>query len=295
MSLEHADVEAGDLIGRYRAGRLAPHEVEAFEEHYLHCAGCLDQLEADAEIGRALRIAAARDAAAVARPLAVVAWLARLGRSRRAAAIVGVLLVTLVLPLTWQQRRLADLARERDAARAARSLAETAGRAAAWPAGNAAESAQAQARLDAERQQLASELARERRARTALEQRLVRALAPQPNTPIVRLSPLRSLGGAPADRLRLDPGTGWVVLSLELPASDHPAYRVRLTRTGAAQDPVWSHAGLVPNAEGSLALSVHASLLTAGDYEAVVEGLANDGTTVPVGRYTLRVTATPGR
>jgi hypothetical protein len=284
--LEHTDVDAGDLIRRYRAGRLASAEAEVFEEHYLHCARCLDQLEADAALERSLRVAAAQDAAAVARPLAVVAWLARLGRSRQAAAIAAVLLVALALPFTWQQHRLAEMARERDAARRAAQAAGPVGAPAA-----AASREREQALLEAERQRLARDLEQERRSRAALAERLERALAPQANTAIVRLSPLRSLGGEPADRLRLDRGTGWVVLALELPTSDYPSYRVRLTRVGAAREAVWSHAGLVPDAEGSLALSVHASMLAAGDYEAAVDGLAPGGKAVPVGRFTLRVVA----
>lgn len=291
MSLEHADVEAGDLIGRYRTGRLDRQEVEAFEEHYLSCAACLDQLDADEEIEHALRIAAARDAAAVVKPLAAVAWLARLGRSRQAAAIASLLFLALVLPFTLQQRRLDELARERDAARAAAASAGQAPAPAAFDAARERESAQ----RETERQRMAAELARERRSRAELQERLARSLAPQPNTPIVRLSPLRSLGGEPADRLLLAPETGFVVLSLELPSSDYPSYRVRLARTGAAREPVWSQAGLLPNAEGALALSVHASMLGAGDYEAVVEGLAPGGKAVPVGRFTLRVVAPPRR
>lgn len=287
MILEHEDVEKGDLVARYQAGRLEPLELEAFEEHYLHCARCLDQLEIDQEIGSALRIAAAQDAAAMARPLAVVAWLSRLSRSRQAMALVGALLVAFVLPLTWQQRQLAELRHERDRVP---SQTATAGRAPAAPATDSGATGPS-TQGDAERARLTDELERERRARAAAEDRLGRTLEPQANTPIVRLSPLRSLGGEPADRLTLDSGSGWVVLALELPASEYASYRVRLRRAGPAVGVVWTHAGLVPSAEGALVVSVHSSLLPAGDYEAVVEGLMPDGRGVPAGRFSLRIVA----
>lgn len=286
MILEHADVEAGDVIGRYRTGRLSAQEAQAFEEHYLECARCLDDLEADDALRGAMRGAAAQDATVLARPLALVAWLARLGRSRQAGVLAGALVVVLVLPLVWQQRRLADLTRERDTARAA---AELTGRAARPAASTDREPKPG----PDERARLVHDLEHERRARAAAEERLERALQPQANTPIVRLSPLRSLGGAPADRWTVHPGAAWVVLALELPAADYPSYRVHVTRAGDQRQAVWSHAGLVADAEGTLTFAVHASSLPPGDYEAAVEGLDPGGKATPLGRYTLRVVAAP--
>ncbi len=275
MSLEHAEVEQSDWVGRYRTGRLEPEQAAEFEEHLLYCSRCVEQLEADAELSQALRVAAAQDALRMSRPLAVLAWLGRLGRTRQAAALLGALVVALLLPLTWQQRRVAELTRERDAARVAaqpRPDAQDAGR----------------ARQDALREQarLSEELAAERREHAALAERLERALAPQVNTPIMRLSPLRGLGGPPADRLRLSPGAGWVVLSLELPPADFASYRVRLKRMGRTPRHVLSQDGLRLDAEGSLALAVHASMLLAGDYEALVEGSPVGAV---AGRFSFRV------
>lgn len=44
-SLEHLYIERHDVVDRYFLGRLAEPELAAFEEHYLHCQACLDQLE----------------------------------------------------------------------------------------------------------------------------------------------------------------------------------------------------------------------------------------------------------
>ncbi len=276
MSLEHAEVEQADWVGRYRTGRLEADEAAAFEEHLLYCSDCLAQLEADAELSQALRLAAAQDALRTSGPLAALAWLARLRRSRQAVALVGVALVALVLPLTWQQRRVTELTRERDDARAA----------AAGPASDVAAAGRARQQAVHEQALLAQQLEGERRSRAALAERLERALAPQANTPIMRLSPLRGIGGAPADRLHLRDGAGWVVLSLELPPADFPSYRVRLKRAGATPRQVLSQDDLRLDPEGSLSLAVHASMLVPGDYEATVLGLPA-GTTA--GRFSFRV------
>lgn len=276
MSLEHAEVERADWVGRYRTGRLATEDTAAFEEHLLSCSTCLAQVETDVELAHALRLAASEDALRVSGPLAVLAWLTRLRRSQQAAALLGALLVALILPLTWQQQRVAQLTRERDAARAA---------GAPTPVDDeAARAAREEARR--ERERLTQELQSERRSRAALAQRLERALAPQANTPIMRLSPLRSIGGAPSDRLSLRPDAGWVVLSLELPPAEYPSYRVRLKRAGATPRHVLSQDDLRLDAEGSLSLAVHASMLVAGDYEATVDGLPAG---VAAARFTFRV------
>ncbi len=276
MGLEHTQIEKADLVGRYRTGRLEAEEAAAFEEHLLSCGACLDALEADTQLAQGLRLAATEDALRAARPLAVLAWLSRLSRSRQAAALVGVALVALFLPLAWQQQRLAQRTRERDAARSAAAQP-----AAADPA---AERAASQAQDLLERQ-----LDDERRSREALAERLERALAPQANTPILRLSPLRSLGGEPTERVRLPKGAGWVVLSLELSSSEHPAYKVRVERAGRRSEHVLTQDDLHVDAEGSLALAVHASMLVPGDYEASVQGVAPGAAPASVGRFAFRV------
>jgi hypothetical protein len=271
--MEHAAIETTDLVGRYRAGRLGVDETAAFEEHLLHCTRCLDAVECDDALAQGLRMAAAEDALRASRPVAVLAWLARLSRSRQVAALAAALLVALFLPLAWQQQRLSERTRERDAARRAVALS---------PAPDAHAASAARERLE---RQLDDEI----RSREALAERLERALAPQANTPILRLSPLRGVGGAPADRLHLPKDAGWVVLSLELPPVEYPSYRVRLKRAGAPPAHVLSQDGLTVDAEGSLALAVHASMLVPGDYEASVQGVAPRSTPAAVGRFVFRV------
>src|SRR5436305_7670054 len=99
--MDHADMEEQQIVDRYVRGTLPAEEVARFEEHYLSCQDCLDKLDLAESMNRGFKRAAGQDAvrvAAVVRQLAVVAWLARLGRSRQAAVLVMALLVAVLLP-----------------------------------------------------------------------------------------------------------------------------------------------------------------------------------------------------
>ena len=93
MTCEH--VTENELVERYAAGRLDEDEIAAFEEHYLTCARCQDELH----LAAAIRTAAAT---ATVRPRA--RWRVWAGGSALAAAAVLVLLI-------WPTGRRAELER----------------------------------------------------------------------------------------------------------------------------------------------------------------------------------------
>ncbi|HSS50030.1 MAG TPA: zf-HC2 domain-containing protein, partial [Thermoanaerobaculia bacterium] len=101
--MNHAEIEEQQIVDRYVRGTLPAEEVARFEEHYLSCQECLDQLDLAEAMNRGFKRAAGQDAirVAAARQLAVVAWLARLGRSRQAAVLAMMLLVAVLLPWGW--------------------------------------------------------------------------------------------------------------------------------------------------------------------------------------------------
>jgi putative zinc finger protein len=57
--MEHAYINEQSLIDRYVRGTLPVHERAAFEEHFLECQDCLDQLEIAQSLRTGIRIAAA--------------------------------------------------------------------------------------------------------------------------------------------------------------------------------------------------------------------------------------------
>ncbi len=99
--MNHQDIEQNQVVDRYLMGKLPPAETTAFEEHYLHCQDCLDQLELTEKLWRGLKREAARDAerALASRQLGILAWLARHSRRRQLSLVVAALLVVAVLPV----------------------------------------------------------------------------------------------------------------------------------------------------------------------------------------------------
>ncbi|MCP4661516.1 MAG: hypothetical protein GY856_39445 [bacterium] len=98
--MNHHDIDQSQVVDRYLMGKLPPDETAAFEEHYLHCQECLDQLELTEKLWRGLKREAARDAerALASRQLGILAWLARHSRRRQLSLVIAVLLVMAVLP-----------------------------------------------------------------------------------------------------------------------------------------------------------------------------------------------------
>jgi hypothetical protein len=263
--MDHAYIDEHQLAERYLLGALPPAEAARFEEHSLACAECLDRLETAEKLRLGLRAVAAHDVAAVAAEAVKLSLLARLVRSRLAPfALLGLFLIA-VLPagLLWRQvgRLEGELAASREAQRGAPRSTPVDPRAAA---------------AAAERARLAAELEKAR--------------GPQVNVAVVPLSPQRSApGGTPATRISLAPGTGWVVLSLDLGAVEQPRYRATLT--GPDGRTLWQGADLRPDAQDALTVALPATLLPGGDFTVRVEGLPGRGGPVAVAEYSFRVRA----
>jgi hypothetical protein len=254
--MNHAYVEEHQLVDGYLRGRLAEEEAARFEEHYLSCPACLDQLELAEALHQGFRQVAGEDVARLtaARQLAVVAWLARLGRSRQAALLVSGLLVLLIVPglALWRSSRL-DLALRSAQAAGTERHGET-------------------ARLRADLEQ-----AREEHRRIAGE--LADARRPQANVPILYLSPERGEGDEPTRRLRLPAKPGWVVLSFTLEPPHPGSYGLVLE--GKDGKEIWRESGVRPDALDTVTLSLPTRLLAPGDYRLVVLGSGSGAPSLP--------------
>lgn len=274
--MNHDHIEEHQIADRYVMGTLPPDEAERFEDHYLSCPQCLERLALAESMQRGFKRAASQDVAqhAVTRQLALVAWLARLGRSRQIGVLTMALLVVAVVALpgglAW--RRTATLNRELTETR--RALEEEKQRAAAGSS-TAAEIEKLRSELDASRR----DLAREQEERTRAAEQLAQSRLPQANVPILFLDAVRSGGSSeePTHRLRRPPGNQWVVLALQLDPPLAPSYQAVLRDDEGRE--LWRGAGLRPNEMESLSLSLPASLLEPGDYTLVVDG----------SRFTFRV------
>ena len=270
--MDHATIEDQQIVERYLKGKLSPEETARFEEHYLSCQECLDRLDLAESMERGFKRAAGQDAAELAavqqvRQLAVVAWLARLGRSRQMAALVMTVLVVAILPGLFALRQIRERDRDLTATRAA--LEQERGRSAAGSP-SAAEADRLRKELDASRSDLAA------------------ARQPQGNVPILFLDAERgAAAGEPTHRLRLPRSPGWIVLALEIDPPHQPAYRVVLRDAGGKD--IWSGTDLRLDERDALSLTLPSSLLTPGDSTLTVEGLAPGRKPAVAGRFVFRV------
>jgi hypothetical protein len=241
--MDHIYVEENQIADRYVMGTLPAEEAERFENHYLSCPECLDRLELTESVQRGFKRMAGQDAAklAAAHQLAVVAWLARLGRLRQTGVLLSALLVLAVLPSGMAWRSAAQIAQ-------ARSSAGT-----------------LSAELDASRRALAG--ASEARARA--ESQLAQANQPRVNDKIVSLGVERGEpeGGGPAVR---PSASGWIVFEVPVEAPFQKSYRAVL-RDGEGKE-VRPVEDLQPNERnGTLSFSLPPSLLPPGAYSVTIE------------------------
>ena len=254
--MRHEDVQERQIADLYLMGRLSPVEAEEFEEHYLGCPECLEELELSEGFQAGLKRVAAEDVAKalVVRRLGLMAWLARAARSRGAGLLAAAVLLVAVLPLGALYQRERGTSAELEA-----RLAD-------------AFSPQANVPI------------------VALgAQRTGPILGPNRPTEIPRQS-ARSAPGpeGPVDRIRLPQTLGWIVLSLELADPEaFPSYRGTLLFAGGER--VWQGSSLLTDPRGALAVSLHSSTLRPGDYELRVEGLSAGADPASVASFTFRV------
>lgn len=274
--MDHSYIDEHEVIELYLLGQLPPEEAAGFEEHSMSCAECLQRLETAEKLRLGLRAVAAREVAAEA---VRIGLLARLARSRPAALALTVLLLIAVLPAgllwRWAGRLEGELAQTREQLR--EELSRPAPLSSPDPEAGAL-------RSQLEEQRRMAEAGRQERERLAAE--LEKAGAPRGNVPVVPLSPERSApGAAPSTRISLSASPELLVLVLELDATDFPRYRATLTGGRTA----WPVSDLRPDGQGSLTLALPATRLQPGDFTVRVEGIPSHGSLVPVADFSFRI------
>jgi hypothetical protein len=283
--MDHAYIEEHQIADRYVQGTLPAAEMELFEDHYLSCPECLDRLELAESLQRGFKRMAGHEAATLvaARQLALVAWLARLGRSRQMAVLVMALLVLAILPAGMVFRGVAGSSgHDQELARTRTDLEKERQRSAA----EARSVAEAEKRLQASQ----SDLAAEREARARTQEQLAQASKPEGNFPIVFLNVERGAGPAgeePTQRVRR-PAAGRIILTPAIDPPFQPSYRAVLRDRQGHE--IWRWQGLQPNERDELSLSVPVSLIPPGDYSLSVEGITPGAKPKAAGRFTFRVT-----
>ena len=274
--MDHAYIESNGLVERYHRGLLPPDEEARFEEHFVDCPQCTEQLELARGFQRGLRTMAAEDAARAVVAAGIFAWLARRGRLARWGTALSVLILAALLPALWLL------------------------------AGGRSERRQQEARLEAERhtrQELERRLTESESRRSAerrdLEAKLAQVKPPEPprglagplvNTPVFLLAAVRSNDAKP---VTIDPSRTGDALALAVDLGEglrFDTYRATIVsiggKTGGGK--VFEKSGLKPNALEALMITFPATFFAPGDYRLRVEGVKPDGSAVEVGGFGFR-------
>lgn len=90
--MDHVMIEEENVVERYLMGQLPATEAARFEEHYLDCQQCLDQLELSKRLHQGLKTVASEEGTRLART-AFLAWLLRRGRPLQLTLTLAVLAV----------------------------------------------------------------------------------------------------------------------------------------------------------------------------------------------------------
>jgi len=287
--MDHATIEEQQIVDRYVAGTLPAEEMEGFENHYLSCPECLDRLELAESLQRGFKRMAGQNATVLdtTRQLAVVAWLARLGRSQQAAVLATALLALAILPAGLAWRGFAEHGQELAKVRTTLEHERQRSGAASQRA------AAAEKGLETSRRNLAVEQEEHAQAR----QQLAAAWQPRANTPVLHLDAVRDAGPGDktANQLRLPPSYPWVILEVPVYPPFSASYRASLQN--AQRRELLRIDGLQPNGYQELAPSLPASLFLPGDYVLQVEGLMPGRKPTDAGRFrfsVLSAACTPG-
>ena len=273
--MDHAYIEENGLVDRYHQGLLPPEEEARFEEHFVTCAPCMEQLELARGFQRGIKAMATEDAVrAVVVQAGLFAWLARRSRLAQWGLALAVLLLAAGLPSVWiaaqgRSERLTATRRIEEERRTATDLERRL--------------AEAERRRSEERRDLEAKLAEAQRPVPPSPGILDRPLA---NLPIVLLTAVRG-EGEPAT---IDFSNTGDLLALAVDAGADPrfvSYRAMMTRTGGGT--VYRQDGLKTNALETLMLTFPKTFFQPGEYRLRIEGVRADGGTVEIGGYPFRV------
>jgi hypothetical protein len=278
--MDHQHIRENNVVSLYLVGKLPQDERDRFEEHFVDCQQCLDEMELTNDFRRKLRQVAKEDGLSKDN-----GWAPQRGRA-----------AWLKTSALWQQPRLLAYA----------SLLFAASLTAVFFAGlkyHSSELGQTKRLLDdwqrryaAERQtseNLEKQLqmsAKEAAEKPGGQQQFTASLQP---APLFFLSVARGAdqgNSAPDNRITVPTSSPWIVLSLEFERDpDFQSYRARLSN--ARGQIVWSAEKILPPPSDAIAISLPSSLLSKGDYFLTLEGLTSAGHYVPAAHFSFRATA----
>ena len=275
--MDHDYINEHGVVALYVAGRLSPEERAGFEEHFVDCRQCLEQIEVTGELRDGLRQVAKEDAArgGVAplgdAPQVVPAlWAGPGSRNPR-----GLLAYAMVVVVGLGAIFFVDVRYRRSEVAEARRTSED------WQR-RYAEERQARESMERERAQVADNL----RERGGEQTSMVASLQP---APLFFLNVTRGAdeGSTPVNRVAVSPAAPLIALSLEFEKdSAFRSYRARLS--DASGRVVWSAENIPSPASDAIAITLPSRLLGRGNYSVALDGLRTDGRYLPAAHFTFQ-------
>ena len=259
--MDHQYIDEHNIAERYLLDQVEAEERAAFEEHFIDCPQCVERLELSEGLKQGLNALGTDSSPAAAKviPMPVSRPTeGKVGRpwfSGRKYATIAAMLVLAAAPTVFFAIRNAELSADLEHARSIADLSEVRTR-----------------RLETQLQELETKT-------------LAMATAP---AAILSLESIRSAGGPVAILERPQAPATVIILINQESVPEFISYRVTL-RDSAVKE-VWRAEGLKHQSQTMpLAMALNSSLLRAGRYEMVLEGLTGDGRYAPSGHFSFLV------
>jgi hypothetical protein len=280
--MDHDYINEHGVVSLYAAGKLSPEERAGFEEHFVNCRQCLEQIEVTAELRDGLRQVAKEDAG---RPGAARPDVDRLGVAPQLAPALwagagswnkrGLLACAMVVVVGLAAIFLVDARYRRSEVAEARRASDD------WQRRYAEER---QARETLQRQQVQS--ADDAGKQSGDQGPMAASLQP---APLFFLNVTRGANesSAPANRVAVSPAAPLVALALEF--EKDPAFRNYRARLSDGQGRVlWSAENIPSPASDAIAITLPSRLLGRGNYSVVLDGLTAGGRYLPAAHFTFQ-------
>lgn len=287
--MNHDYVKEFNLIDQYVLGKLATDEAEEFEDHFIECPECVEQLNITRSFIQDLKgLAIQETLLAGNRPAPTTRWWQlQLVPLRSWAVIACCCILAAGVFAFFAIRRLAQIEAE------LRQTKEDASAIRQQYQRGLETAAESEKQHQQDRQQLAQqldELEQKLKTEGATKQTSVRGSnVPEVNFPIYALVSL-ARGQAPAPvEIALPASSSRFALSIPLEdRKDFSAYRVKiLDHRGGT---VLNQGGFKPDTYHTLSLSLSSNFLIPGTYDLRVEGLTLPNKWDTVGSYPFRIT-----
>jgi len=280
--MDHDYINEHGVVSGYVAAKLSPEERAGFEEHFVGCRQCLEQIEVTVELREGLRQVAKEDAARpgvahgvalfpAAPQVASAVWAGTgYGRQR------GLLAYAMVLVVGLAAIFFADARYRRSEVAEARRTSDN------WQR-RYTEERQARENLQRQQAQSADKTADTVGKQGGDQGPLVASLQP---APLFFLNVTRGTdeGSTPANRVEVSPAAPLIALSLEF-EKDPAFHSYRARVSDAAGRVLWSAENIPAPASGAIAITLPSHLLGRGNYSVVLEGRTAGGRYVPAAHF----------